>query len=281
MTLTSGPSLAWLVALLVLATTLAGCHGLGATTSEYAAGDSGVQEDLPAGPMGEDEEGVGDERNETPTPPELALALAVPEGRAFAGVALQVSVQVTGDNASADLVAVLWGREPTAGLAGAQLHADLFEGEASVDDANLSLPGNFSASWAPGQAGVYYMRAQVVANDTIYWSDEANVTVVLPVEEGEFEADHTVNLRTNLLDPCEGDDYNPDPLEIEAGEVVKWVNAASCAHSATHDAEKPLWDTGLIEANAESAYGYRFNQPGNYEVRCSEHAGMSATIVVV
>lgn len=281
MTPTPGPWLARLLALLLVAIALAGCHDLGATTSEYG-GSSRTEAADGAVDEGVDEvaEDLDAEAAKVPEPPELTVALGSFVNRSFVGQQLEIFVQVRGDNASADWVGVQWSRGSTGGLGSEQLRPDRFDGQKAALDDTRVLPGNFTVSLPLETAGVLFLRAHVVANDTFYWSPEASVTVVLPVEEGDFEADHTVNLRTNLLNPCQGDVYNPDPLEIQSGEVVRWVNAASCPHSATHAGDDRLWDTGVIEANSASVHNYRFNQPGSYEVHCTQHAGMGATIVV-
>jgi plastocyanin len=71
--------------------------------------------------------------------------------------------------------------------------------------------------------------------------------------------------------------YNPDPVTIEEGGKVTWINKDSVAHTAT--AEDGSFDTGPIEEGKLKSE--TFKQPGTYEYVCSIHPTMHGTIEVV
>jgi plastocyanin len=71
--------------------------------------------------------------------------------------------------------------------------------------------------------------------------------------------------------------YNPDPVTIEEGGKVIWINRDSAPHTAT--AEDGSFDTGTLdEGKLESE---SFKQPGTYEYICSIHPQMHGTVEVV
>ncbi len=271
-----------LVLLLLAGTALAGCHDIGATTRENGGGGSDWEEEEPA----DEEEPVDDAEtipvNETPpaTRLELDLALSPVTGPVYPGDALNLSFVVKGDEADVSWAGIRWSLESTAGRTNDTLLPDAFEGGEATNVEDPSVPGEYVVGWSLPKAQTHYLRAHVETDGFHYWSDEFTLEVTPIVEEGDFEANETVRMRTNLLNPCEGDGYSDDPLEIAPGDVVQWRNAASCAHTATHDAADPLWNTGQIEPNEDSSNSYRFNKPGVYDVRCDNHPEMQHQIIV-
>jgi len=71
--------------------------------------------------------------------------------------------------------------------------------------------------------------------------------------------------------------YNPDPVTIEEGGKVTWINKDSVAHTAT--ADDGSFDTGAIEEGKLKSE--TFKQPGTYNYICSIHPTMHGTIEVV
>ncbi len=71
--------------------------------------------------------------------------------------------------------------------------------------------------------------------------------------------------------------YNPDPVTIEEGGKVTWINKDSVAHTAT--ADDGSFDTGAIEEGKLKSE--TFKQPGTYDYICSIHPTMHGTIEVV
>lgn len=78
--------------------------------------------------------------------------------------------------------------------------------------------------------------------------------------------------------------FQPDPLEVEVGETVKWTNEDSAVHTVTAGTrEKPdekAFDIELAESGGTGEH--KFTEAGTYEYFCSLHSGdgMTATVVV-
>jgi plastocyanin len=71
--------------------------------------------------------------------------------------------------------------------------------------------------------------------------------------------------------------YNPDPVTIEEGGKVIWINRDSAPHTAT--AEDGSFDTGTIEEGKLKSES--FEEPGTYTYICSIHPQMHGTVEVV
>jgi plastocyanin len=71
--------------------------------------------------------------------------------------------------------------------------------------------------------------------------------------------------------------YDPDPVTIEEGGKVIWVNEDSVAHTAT--AEDGSFDTGTIDEGKLKSES--FKEPGTYQYVCSIHPQMHGTVEVV
>jgi plastocyanin len=71
--------------------------------------------------------------------------------------------------------------------------------------------------------------------------------------------------------------YSPDPVTIEEGGKVIWINEDSVAHTAT--AEDGSFDTGTLDEGKLKSE--TFKQPGTYAYVCSIHPQMHGTVEVV
>lgn len=71
--------------------------------------------------------------------------------------------------------------------------------------------------------------------------------------------------------------YQPDPVTIEEGGKVTWINRDSAPHTAT--AEDGSFDTGTLEEGKLKSE--TFKEPGTYAYVCSIHPSMHGTIEVV
>jgi len=71
--------------------------------------------------------------------------------------------------------------------------------------------------------------------------------------------------------------YNPDPVTIETGGKVIWINRDSAAHNAT--AKDGSFDTGPIEEGKIKSE--TFKQPGTYKYVSSGDPHLHGTVVVV
>jgi plastocyanin len=75
----------------------------------------------------------------------------------------------------------------------------------------------------------------------------------------------------------EGFSYDPDPVTIEEGGKVIWLNKDSAPHTAT--AEDGSFDTGTLDEGKLKSE--TFKQPGTYAYICSIHPQMHGTVEVV
>jgi plastocyanin len=71
--------------------------------------------------------------------------------------------------------------------------------------------------------------------------------------------------------------YEPDPVRIQAGGKVIWLNQDSTPHTAT--ADDGSFDTGTIEEGKLKSE--TFKQPGTFEYHCTIHPSMHGTVEVV
>jgi plastocyanin len=71
--------------------------------------------------------------------------------------------------------------------------------------------------------------------------------------------------------------YDPDPVTIQVGGKVNWINRDSAPHTAT--AEDGSFDTGTIEEG--KLKGETFKEAGTYPYICSIHPTMEGTVEVV
>lgn len=71
--------------------------------------------------------------------------------------------------------------------------------------------------------------------------------------------------------------YKPDPVTVEEGGKVIWLNQDTTPHTAT--AEDGSFDTGTLEEGKLKAE--TFKEPGTYAYVCSIHPQMHGTVEVV
>ena len=71
--------------------------------------------------------------------------------------------------------------------------------------------------------------------------------------------------------------YDPDPVTIQAGGKVIWINRDSAPHTAT--ADDGAFDTETLEEGKLKSES--FKQPGQYPYFCEIHPDMRGTVEVV
>lgn len=72
--------------------------------------------------------------------------------------------------------------------------------------------------------------------------------------------------------------YLPDPLEIEVGTTVTWVNEDTLPHTATATTPEVHFDSGYMALG--DRYSHTFDEPGEYPYFCVFHPRMRAIVVV-
>lgn len=70
--------------------------------------------------------------------------------------------------------------------------------------------------------------------------------------------------------------YVPNPLEIEAGTTVTWINEDVLPHTTT--ATDGAFDSGYMPLDA--SYSRTFETPGEYPIFCVYHPRMRAVVIV-
>ncbi len=70
--------------------------------------------------------------------------------------------------------------------------------------------------------------------------------------------------------------FTPDPLQVNPGDTVVWINRDIVPHTAT--ADDGSWDTGTIPAQGTGSVDVTQDSAQTYY--CRHHPGMKATIVV-
>jgi plastocyanin len=71
--------------------------------------------------------------------------------------------------------------------------------------------------------------------------------------------------------------YDPDPVTVQVGGKVTWLNQDSAPHTAT--AEDGSFDTGALEEGKLKSES--FKQAGTYAYICEIHPDMHGTVEVV
>ena len=70
--------------------------------------------------------------------------------------------------------------------------------------------------------------------------------------------------------------FNPNPVTIESGQTVLWVNNEAVSHTTTSDDD--LWNSGSLRTDAQ--FFFTFEQPGEFAYFCSIHREMTGTVIV-
>lgn len=71
--------------------------------------------------------------------------------------------------------------------------------------------------------------------------------------------------------------YDPDPVTIEEGGKVTWINRDSAPHTATADDDS--FDTGTLDEGKLKSES--FKDPGTFTYFCEIHPAMQGTVEVV
>jgi plastocyanin len=70
--------------------------------------------------------------------------------------------------------------------------------------------------------------------------------------------------------------FQPDTINVGAGLPVRWTNNGAVYHTVVSDSA--LWTSGLIAPNFW--FEVRFDSAGTYPYHCTQHSGMTGTVVV-
>lgn len=79
----------------------------------------------------------------------------------------------------------------------------------------------------------------------------------------------------SIVDNSGSDSYSPNPVEIEVGETVAWVNDDSTVHTATSN--DGIFDSEVLFRG--DSFSYTFDIEGEYPYFCDIHPNMVGTVV--
>lgn len=91
----------------------------------------------------------------------------------------------------------------------------------------------------------------------------------LPIIEEEKVASIVGNSGSNS--------YNPNPIEINVGYTVTWINDDSSPHTVTSSNGSTL-DSDLMERG--ETFGFTFDNVGEYPYLCTLHPSMVGIVIV-
>jgi plastocyanin len=70
--------------------------------------------------------------------------------------------------------------------------------------------------------------------------------------------------------------YNPNPVTIQRGGTVTWVNNDNTAHTST--SESNVWNSQTIAPGG--SFSMTFSNPGTFPYHCTIHPGMIGAVTV-
>jgi len=77
------------------------------------------------------------------------------------------------------------------------------------------------------------------------------------------------------------DSFSPASKTVAAGTTIKWINKVNATHnviSGTPGSPSGLFNSGDLTINGE--FPFTFTQSGTFMYFCSNHSGMTGTIIV-
>jgi plastocyanin len=132
---------------------------------------------------------------------------------------------------------------------------------------------------------VIFISAAVVGGSTFYAFGLVTPRPPAP-EEGEAPAEEPV-APTNIINAtilagssAEGNpDYEPDPLTVNQGDGVQWINEDNVPHTVT-SRQEGLFDSSLVNAGDTWLLNTAELDPAEYEYYCIVHPYMEGVLIV-
>jgi plastocyanin len=77
--------------------------------------------------------------------------------------------------------------------------------------------------------------------------------------------------------------FDPNPIEIKAGDSVTWMNDDNEVHTVTSGSQDASnvgkeFDSGTLASG--QSFTHKFDKPGTYEYFCSFHESMTGKVLV-
>ncbi len=79
-----------------------------------------------------------------------------------------------------------------------------------------------------------------------------------------------------IVDNARSNSYSPNPVEVEVGETVTWVNDDSTVHTAT--SKDGIFNSDVLFEG--QSFSYTFDKEGEYQYFCDIHPNMVGRVVV-
>ena len=79
-----------------------------------------------------------------------------------------------------------------------------------------------------------------------------------------------------------GNSYNPNPIEIQVGDTVTWINNDSSLHTATStssSSSESNFDSNVLRRG--ETFSFTFDKEGQYPYFCTLHHNMVGSVVVL
>ena len=83
----------------------------------------------------------------------------------------------------------------------------------------------------------------------------------------------------SIVGNSDSNSYNPNPIEIQVGDTVTWINNDSSPHTATSSSDDSNFDTDVLRRG--ETYSFTFDKEGQYPYFCTLHPSMVGTVVVL
>ena len=79
-----------------------------------------------------------------------------------------------------------------------------------------------------------------------------------------------------IVDDAGSNSYSPNPIEVNVGKTITWVNDDSVIHTAT--SADGIFDSNILQRG--EVFSYTFDTVGEYPYYCDLHPDMVATVRV-
>ncbi len=79
-----------------------------------------------------------------------------------------------------------------------------------------------------------------------------------------------------IVDDAESNSYSPNPLDVEIGQTVTWVNDDSVIHTVT--STDGTFDSNILQR--AQTFSHTFDREGRYPYYCTLHPTMVGTVSV-
>jgi plastocyanin len=83
----------------------------------------------------------------------------------------------------------------------------------------------------------------------------------------------------SIVGNSDSNSYNPNPIEIQVGDTVTWINNDSSPHTVTSSSDDSTFDSDVLLRGER--FSFTFDKEGQYPYFCTLHPSMVGTVVVL